>query len=145
MVDAWYLLERRRDVDWDLVARIAETRRMALPLALAVGYLADQLDARVPAEAVDRLTTVAARDRSIGPELVLHAARAQAGGLARLLIRTPTTDGRTAILRHVLRPSMTFLWWSTQPRHGWLRPLHGQLFRVARYLARRAGRAVPSS
>jgi len=137
IVDAWFLLDRRRDVNWDAVARITDTRQMALPLAVSLSYLADQLDAPVPGETRDRLAAAAARDRSIGPELALHAARAGAGGLARLLARTRTIGGRAAIFRHRLLPSIVFLWWSTQPRSSWLRTIHGRAFRVARYVARR--------
>lgn len=141
--DAWYLLDGRPDLDWELVARTATARQMALPLALSLTYLADQLDAPVPRVISDRLTAMAAQDRSIGPELALHAARAAAGGLRSLLRRTRTIPGRAAILRHLLLPSLMFLWWSTQPRSPRLRTMHGQVFRVARSVARRIPSAVP--
>jgi hypothetical protein len=137
IVDAWFVLNRRRDLDGDELVRIASARRLALPLALSLRYLRDELGAPVPEKACDRLTALAAEDRSIGPELALHAARAFAGGVGPLLARTRTVRGRAAILRHLLFPSVGLLPWVTQPRSPRLRAMHARLFRAARYAGRR--------
>jgi hypothetical protein len=144
IVDAWFLLDRRPRLDWDAVARIASARHMALPLALSLNYLRQDLGAPVPETACARLTAMAAQDRSVGPELALHAARVAAGGLCQLMARTRTIRGRAAILRHLLLPSVGVLSWATQPRSPRLRAMHAQIFRVARYVGRRVSSAVPA-
>lgn len=144
ITDTWFLLDRRPDLDWDVVARSASARQLTLPLAVSLNYLADQLGAAVPRAMCDRLSAVAAQDGSVGPELALHAARAFAGGLRQLMGRTPTIRGRATILRHLLLPSIAFLSWATQPRSPRRRAIHAQVFRVARYVARRIPSAVPA-
>jgi len=145
IVDAWFLLDRRRPhLDWDAVARIASARRIALPLALSLNYLREDLGAPVPATACARLTALAAQDRSVGPELALHAARVAAGGLWQLMGRTRTLRGRAAVLRRLLLPSVGVLSWATQPRSPRLRAMHTQVFRAARYVGRRVSSAVPA-
>jgi hypothetical protein len=106
IVDAWFLLDRRPDLDWDAVAGITAARPMTLPLALSLSYLVEKLDAPVPETVCARLTRLAAQDRSVGPELALHAARVVAGGLWQLMGRIPTTRGRGAALRHLLLPTV---------------------------------------
>lgn len=144
IVDAWFLLDRRPHLDWDAVTRIASARHMALPLALSLHYLLEELGARVPETVCARLTALAAQDRSVGPELALHAARLAAGGLCQLMGRTRTIRGRAAVLRHLLLPSVGVLSWATQPRSPRLRTMHAQFFRVARYAGRRVSSAVPA-
>ncbi len=136
LVDAWFLLDRRGDLDWEALLRAASTCHLTLPLALSLEYLAVALRAPVPRAACDGLVAAAAADRSVGPELALHGARAAAGGLVTLMRQTRTFRGRVAIARHLLMPSLAFLWWSTQPRAPWLRAAHFQCFRVARYAQR---------
>jgi hypothetical protein len=145
IVDAWFLVHRRADLDWDAVAQMASARHMALPLALTLDYLREQLGAPVPQTICARLTTLAAQDPSVGPELGLHAARVAAGGFWQLMRRTRTISGRAAVLRHLLLPSVGVLSWATQPRSPRLRAMHAQVFRVARYVRRRFTSAVPAA
>ena len=136
LVDAWFLLERRPDLDWHAVVAIASARGMALPMALALDYLSRELAAPVPDRARERMASLASGDRSLGPELALHGARAAAGGLRPLLQRTGSPRGRVAVIWHVLTPSLAFLGWATQPRGPVLRAAHAQAFRVAHFVAR---------
>ena len=142
IADAWYLLDRRPDLDWDVLARVASARQMVLPLALSLNYLAHELHARVPAAVCERMTAIAAEDRSVGPEVALHGARKTAGGLIPLMRRTRTMHGRAAIVGHLVSPSIAFLSWATLPRSPWLTSMHAQTFRVARYAVRRTSSAV---
>lgn len=141
IVDSWFLLERRSDVDWDLLVRTAAARHLALPLAVSLHYLACCLAAPVPGKVCDRLDAMAADDTSIGPELALHAAMSAAGGLMPLLRRVGTMHGRAAVLHRRLRPSLTFLHWSTQPSSPPLRVAHRHVFRLASGVRRRIGGA----
>jgi len=137
IVDAWYLLHRRPDLDWDVFLETAASRRLTLPLSRTLHYLMGALDAPVPVHVLDRLAAGAAKDRSIGVEAALYGARVAAGGLRPLLRRARSARSRVAIVRHTLLPSATFLAWMTRPRSPLLRTTHGQLFRAVRYFARR--------
>jgi hypothetical protein len=140
LVDAAFLLERRGDIDWSVVVRMAASRHLALPLAVSLHYLGGSLGAPVPRQVLDRLHAIAAEDASIGPELALHAAQAAAGGLLPLLGRVRSMRGRAAVMRRRILPSMAFLRWSTQPRSPRLRVAHGQVFRLANGVGRRIAR-----
>jgi hypothetical protein len=142
IVDAWYVLDRRRDIDWDVLLRVACARNLAMPLALAVDYLACELDAPVPRAVRERLSAIAAADRAVGPLVALHAARKAAGGAVRLVTRTPTMRGRAAVLRGWALPSIDVLEWATRPRSRWMIVMHAQAFRIARYGIRRVSRVA---
>jgi hypothetical protein len=140
LVDAWHVLARRRDLDWQIVRNAAARRHLALPLAVALDYPSGMLGAEVPAAVCAQLATLGANDPGIGARLALHRACAAAGGLPALMRRTTSLRGRITIARHVLLPSRDVLWWTTQPRSPLLRKAHGQAFRVARHVARSVSR-----
>ena len=62
--DAWSLVDRTEDLDWDAAVALAAQARLALPLSVQVEYLAGSLDAPIPAGvlAALRRTPVSAAD-----------------------------------------------------------------------------------
>jgi hypothetical protein len=126
--DAWTLLDRTPALDWPaLEARIAEAG-LALPLAVMLDYLRNELDAPVPEGLVARLgafpTVPPARDAA------LAGARAGTRGtLSQLLRHTPGLGRRGRLL-----------WWSALPSAEYVRSANPALGRgqLLGYYFRRA-------
>ena len=64
--DAWFLIHRYPDLDWQVLLNHAFRGPMALPLFITVGYLAEQLKAPIPADVLNRLGAAASKSESIG-------------------------------------------------------------------------------
>jgi hypothetical protein len=58
--DAWFLVEREPALDWTSFVSTVKASRAALPVYAALGYLADNLGAPVPAHVIESLRTMAA-------------------------------------------------------------------------------------
>jgi len=59
--DAWFIVQRHADLSWPLLLSTARASRLALPLYLALSYLAQEIGLPVPADALESLRASAAR------------------------------------------------------------------------------------
>lgn len=136
--DAWYLLTRHSNLDWEALLEASTRSRLAVPLSVLFAYLAHELNAPIPAFVIERLGATASRADAIERQVALLGARSASRGTFRSLLRH-SADWRTRaeIVKWMLLPSPRYLrstgqlhaWWSL-PGHYLLRPL--------RYVARRA-------
>jgi hypothetical protein len=137
ILDAWFLIARRRGLDWEALVRTAADARLSVPLATLLTYLARDLSAPIPPGVLADVTARAAAADSIDGELALFAARSTGRALFRTLLRRErSVAGRLRILRWMLLPSRAYLTWVTQEPDPWL--LRAQyVARPARYVSRR--------
>lgn len=135
--DTWFLIDRHRDLDWDLLLDCAHRSHLILPLSVMLGYLTKGLDAPVPSKIMDSLLDAAAKPTAIGRELALFGVRfAPGGGFKNLLRRGKSWRARVYIIKWMLFPSPAYARWVARVRHPWLLPLQ-YLKRPIRYLSRR--------
>ncbi len=73
--DAWHILRRNADLDWEMFCGDAERGRFTLPLLVTLRYLAESLGANIPGAALARLETAAARAPAVERDVALLAAR----------------------------------------------------------------------
>ncbi len=145
--DAWLILARERDLEWDVLVRAATASHVALPVAALLRYLATELDAAVPVEVVDALVRASEADR-LGLELALAGARRGRGGAyPSLFRRCAGWHERRAVLGWMFRPSPAFIRWDCPLPAARTLPLY-LVFRamrplVSRTLRERARGRVP--
>lgn len=53
--DTWRIIERHRDLDWELLLHTAQRSHLTLPLVVMLTYLAETLGSALPANVLDRL------------------------------------------------------------------------------------------
>ncbi|MDQ6827317.1 MAG: nucleotidyltransferase family protein [Gemmatimonadota bacterium] len=98
--DAWLLIDRNTDLDWDQVLQTTERSRLALPMLVALRYLTLELSARVPATLLARLEARARESTPIERDVALHGARLGAatdtGSLLREMPGGLAVRGRVA-------------------------------------------------
>jgi len=100
--DASFLLARHPDLDWDGLIETARAARLALPLSVLLGYLADEL----AAPARDRLCAAAADADSVTVECALLGAHAAPRVRYRDLLRAGRTwPMRAFVARWIALPS----------------------------------------
>ena len=135
--DAWFVIDRHRDLDWDLLLDCAHRSHLTLPLSVTLGYLTKDLNTPVPSSFLDRLFTTASKTTAIGRELALFGARsALRGGFKNLIRKTRGWRGRAFVITWMLFPSPSYVLWVQQVRHSWLLPFH-YIYRPIRYVSRR--------
>lgn len=112
-IDAWLLIHRMEDSDWDALQRYAQEGRLELPMLTMLRYLADALDAPIPEGLFTQLSISAQQTRRPGREAALSGAII---GLAALREawshRIRTADARRELVRFLLLPSSIYLRWS---------------------------------
>lgn len=123
--DAMLLLRSMPEMDWAAVESFIEECRLALPLAVLLGYLSRELHAPVPAGVISRLESKA---RSAG-QAELDAAFAGAFATSRKSLISMLRDAdsratRKLLLRWMVAPSPDYMRWSRHVRHEWLLPLY---------------------
>jgi Uncharacterised nucleotidyltransferase len=132
--DAWFIIQRRRDLNWDLLLEYGDRTHLALPLAVTLGYLAEDLNAPVPSKILASLFTKATKSTTIERELALFRARTTSQETpVEFLRRTRNWRGKALLIRWMLFPSATYLSIAEGIRRSWLLPLH-YLARPLRYL-----------
>lgn len=137
VADAWFIIDRHRDLDWDRLLDCADQSHVALPLSVTLGYLAEHLDAPIPATFLERLHVAALRTDTIGREAALWGTLASArGNLTRLVWAADNWRARAFVMKWLLIPSPHYLRWAEQFCHSWLLPLY-YVYRPLRYIARR--------
>jgi len=134
--DAWFLIDRYQDLDWEVLLSVAGRSRLALPLSVMLDYLAEELQAPIPSRVLTRLHAVAARADTVECELALWGARS--GTRVRLrdifgLARDWHT--RTWIFKRLLFPSPRYLRSIQQIPRLWLLPFY-YAYRPLRYTVR---------
>ena len=143
--DAWYLIARHPELDGQALLRMASDARAVLPLTVLLGYLADQLDARLPNQLVAGLAAAAARTDRTAREVALFGVRAGGRGTLRNLwwATRGWRDGAD-LVRWMLVPTPVSLRFGWRRHHS--RPVAaGYVLRPLSYLLRRLGswRAPP--
>lgn len=104
--DAWLLLDRRRDLDWDLFLSVTRGARLGLPLSVLARYLAEDLAAPVPDDVLTSLDVLAAETGAAALETaVLGALAGSHARMRRVLVSGSDWSGRLALLRCLLAPS----------------------------------------
>ncbi len=58
MCDAWHVIQRYPDRDWDVLVRAARRSHLALPMYVVLQYLTERLDAPIPSDVLAALRTV---------------------------------------------------------------------------------------
>lgn len=110
--DAYLILARTPDIDWDLVLRDASKYHINMPLLMMLEYLSKELHAKVPAEVLRKLAAMQISKGSLAHEAVFAGALMGAGSPIKVLRRLKS-DIRTTIRlgRFILFPSRVYLQW----------------------------------
>ncbi|HUP01059.1 MAG TPA: nucleotidyltransferase family protein [Gemmatimonadota bacterium] len=104
--DAWLVLERTPEIDWDLVGATAVRAHAVLPLAITLNYLARAMEAPIPGRVVERLQTAAANQPRFTLDLALLGAWTGAGSkIVPSLRRAESWRDRATVIRWRLAPS----------------------------------------
>ena len=112
VVDAWMLLHHS-EVDWDAFERRMAEMRLEVPVATMVRYLADEIDAPIPVEAIERTTSAFSSANALRRDVALFGARQASRQHPGLRGRPPLTwRGRLKLLRWELVPSPAYLDWA---------------------------------
>jgi hypothetical protein len=137
VLDSWFIVNRCRDLDWDLLLDTSKRTHLALPLSVMLTYLAEELDCPFPADFLHRLSAVACKVPSIDRELALFGARQSPRcGFRRLIRDTGNWRGRLYVIKWMLLPSASYTVWENQLPHLWLLPVQ-YLYRPLRYVSAR--------
>jgi hypothetical protein len=134
--DAWFLVDRCQNLDWEVLLHSAARSRLALPLSVMLDYLAEELRAPIPSGVLTRLHAIASRAETVDCELALWGARV--GTRVRLkdiigLARDWHT--RIRVLKWLLLPSPAYLRSIRQMPRPWLLPFY-YAYRPLRYTIR---------
>jgi hypothetical protein len=134
--DAWFLIDRYQNLDWEVLLHSAARSRLALPLSVMLDYLAEELQAAIPSGVLTRLHAIASQAETVECELALWGARS--GTRVRLrdiLILARDWHTRTCILKWLLFPSPAYLRSIQQMPQFWLLPFY-YAYRLLRYTIR---------
>ena len=133
VTDAWFVINRHSDLDWDFLLDCALQSHLALPVSVTLGYLAEDLSAPIPSSFLDRLFAAASKSNAIERELALFGARsAPQGSLMNLFRKTRDWRERALLMQWLLLPSPSYLFSVEKVRRSWLLPFH-YLYRPLRY------------
>jgi putative nucleotidyltransferase-like protein len=131
--DAWFIIDRHRDLDWDLLLDCGVRSHLALPLFVTLAYLAEELSAPIPSNFLDRLLAAASKSSATERELALFGARsAPQGSLVALYRRMRDWRGRAFMIQWLLLPTPTYLFMVEEARPSWPLPFH-YIYRPLRY------------
>jgi hypothetical protein len=142
VTDAWHLMTSDRTLDWDLVDSTARASRLALPLAVLFGYLAEHLEAPVPGRVRESRSAAAAQADRATREIALVGVRAGPRGTFRNLFRSARGwSERAALIKWMLAPAPATLRLGEPLRHAKLWPVYYAL-RPIGYVVRRVRSAI---
>jgi Uncharacterised nucleotidyltransferase len=134
--DAWFIIERHPELDWDLLLHCARQSRMVLPLCVTLGYLAESLQARIPVTFLERLGDAARRADALEREVAMRGALAAVpGGFIGLVHKIKEWREILFFVCWVLFPSPGYLFRVEQVGRSWLLPFH-YTFRPVRSVVR---------
>ena len=130
--DAWVIIDRHPDLDWELLLGFIRRSHLALPLSVMLGYMARTLDAPIPSKFLSRLSAAASQSRPLERQLALRGTRSDGGGSLRELFKKTTNwRERVFLIQWLLFPSPRYLSWVDQI-HPYLLPFH-YIYRPLRY------------
>jgi len=133
--DARILLENTPNFPWDRFVDTALRGRLALPLWIMLGYLAEELAAPVPGEVLKALASEAGKTDKFGLETALSCVRLGRRGTYRDIFRTiGNWNALTVMMKWVLFPSNDFLRWKYDVKRPWHLPFT-YLYRLFRYIS----------
>jgi hypothetical protein len=136
IADAWFIIRKHPDLDWDLLLDCARRSHLVLPLSVMCDYLSKDLNAPIPRSFLDRLSFAASRNKSIEGELALFGARSSPrGGFRNLIRKTRNWSGRALIIKWMVFPSPAYVRWISQTRGLWL--FLQYFYRPINYVSRR--------
>ena len=135
VADAWFIVKRHPELDWDFLLDGIRRRRLALPLSFMLRYLAGSMNAAIPSAFLERLCKAASNSQPIERQLALRGTRsAGQGSLKDLFKRTTNWRDRALLIQWLLFPSPRYLSWVDQIHRPWILPFH-YVYRPLRYLA----------
>jgi hypothetical protein len=134
VTDAWSIINRHPQLDWDLLLVCIHRSHLALPLSVMLGYLAESLNAPVPPTFLDRLSAAASKAGATERQLALRGTRAAGQrSLKELFRRTTNWRERVFLIQWLLFPSPRYLCWVDEIRDSRLLPFH-YVYRPIRHL-----------
>jgi len=108
--DAWFLIQRSADLDWNLLAERARGSRMVMPLMMTIRYLSESLGAPIPASFLEALRVAALETEPIEGEASLFAVQtSMRGGLKKIFLNCDDWPTRKFALKWALLPSREFM------------------------------------
>jgi hypothetical protein len=108
--DAWYLVQRAPDLDWDLVRCAAQRARMSLIASILLEWLRRELALNCQESALAALRDDASRaERGATDAALIEAVGAGPGRPRALLRATPGWSDRLRVLSRVLLPSAEYM------------------------------------
>ena len=108
--DAWFLIQRSPDLDWNLLIESARGSRMVLPLLMTTRYLSESLGASIPISFLAGLQAAALEVTPIEGEAALFAVQTSArGGLKKILVGCNDWPTRRFVLKWALVPSLEYM------------------------------------
>lgn len=135
--DAWNIMARYPNLDWEVVLGCATQSHLALPLSVTLGYLAEELNAPIPPAVMDRLYAVASQtDATMGETALAAALAGTRPDLKRLIRVVGGWRPWALILKWIVFPSPSYLRSAYHVNRSWLLPFY-YVYRPLRYLARR--------
>jgi putative nucleotidyltransferase-like protein len=134
--DAWFLIQRYPNLDWNLLLECARRSRTALPLFVTMGYLAGSLEAPIPTGFLRALHTATSNANPLEREAALYAIQTNArGGLKRIVQNCDNWPTRVFVLKWAFLPSSDYMRSIHDVRWSFLLPVC-YVYRPLRYLVR---------
>ena len=142
VADAWHILSRHRDLEWDdVLARIA-VHRLDLPVSVLLGYLAE-FGVAVPARALMLVRERAACADPLAEDVALGGVTAATQGDVVGIWRSMRSwRGRLRLVRWAVAPTREYLRGAFSVPSDWLIPLC-YLYRPARFVVGTLVRRAP--
>jgi hypothetical protein len=135
--DAWNIMARYPNLDWDVMVECATRSHLALPLSVTLGYLAEELNVSIPPAVLDRLNAAASEtDATIGETALSAALAGMRPDLKRLLGIDGDWYAKALLIKRTIFPSPGYLRSAFHIHRSWALPFY-YVYRPLRFLARR--------
>lgn len=121
-VDACLVARTVPTQDWEIVVATTREGQLALPLFAMLSYLAEALEAPVPAAALAALHAAAIRTDRVRRQAAIRGVRVGARGRLGEILRASGWRSRLAVLGWMLVPSPAYLRWTHPGTPGWRLP-----------------------
>ncbi len=134
--DAWFLIQRRPNLDWNLLLECIRQSRMVFPLYITASYLAESLNAPIPNSFLVGLRAAALKAQPIEREVALLAVQTNArGGLKKIMQNCDDWHTQGFVIKWALLPSPEYMQRVYEVPSAFLLPLC-YLYRPLKYLLR---------
>lgn len=135
--DAWNIMARHPDLEWEILLECATQNYLALPLSVTLGYLAKELNAPIPPAILHRLHTAASETDAAMSETALSTALAgMRPDLKRLIRIGGGWYAKALLIKWIVFPSPGYLRSAFHINRSWVLPFY-YAYRPLRYFARR--------